>query len=60
MSEVYLQERENHIEDELFWKMVDRLSPKRQQIYQITVIIIMSKYFETCDIFEEPIKEEEE
>ena len=60
LSEVYLQERENHIEDELFWKMVDRLSPKRQQIYQITVIIIMSKYFETCDIFEEPIKEEEE
>jgi hypothetical protein len=39
--------------------MVERLSPKAQRMYQITVITIMAKYFETCDIFEEPIEEGE-
>ena len=60
LNEVYLKEKEEHSEDTLFWTIVNRLSPKVQQIYQTTVIIIMAKYFETCDIFEEPIKEGEE
>ena len=59
LNEVYLKEKEEHSEDTLFWTIVNRLSPKVQQIYQTTVIIIMAKYFETCDIFEEPIKEGE-
>lgn len=60
LSEVYLMERENCSGDTLFWKIVDRLSPFSQQKYQSIVIIIMSKYFETCDIFEEPNKDGEE
>lgn len=60
LNEVYLKEKETARQDELFWKIVNLLSPKVQQIYQATVIIIMAKYFESCDIFEEPIKEEEE
>lgn len=60
LNEVYLQEKEKYSKDELFWNIVNRLSPKAQQIYQITVIVIMSKYFETCDIFEEPMEEGEE
>ncbi len=60
LSEIYHQEKERYVADELFWNIVNRLSPKVQQVYQTTVIIIMSKYFETCDIFEEPIKEGEE
>lgn len=60
LNEVYLKEKETASQDELFWKIVNLLSPKPQQIYQTTVIIIMAKYFESCDIFEEPMKEEEE
>ena len=59
-NEVYLQEKEKYSGDELFWNIVNILSPKAQQIYQTTVIILMAKYFETCDIFEEPFKEGEE
>ncbi len=60
LNEVYLQEKEKYSGDELFWNIVNILSPKAQQIYQTTVIILMAKYFETCDIFEEPFKEGEE
>lgn len=59
LSDVYIEEKNSHSKDDLFWAIVNRLSPKTQQIYQTTVIIIMAKYFETCDIFEKPVKEEE-
>ncbi len=59
VNEVYSEERESHVGDELFWSIVDRLSPRTEQIYQITVIVIMAKYFETCDIFEDPSLEGE-
>ena len=59
VNEVYSEERALHIGDELFWTIVDRLSPRNEQIYQTTVIIIMAKYFETCDIFEDPSLEGE-
>jgi len=57
MNEVYLQEKENKSGDELFWSIVNSASPKAEQMYQTSVIVIMSKYFETCDIFEEPMHE---
>ncbi len=56
LNEVYCREKETKSGDDLFWAMIECLSPKAQSIYQITVIVIMAKYFETCDIFEEPIK----
>lgn len=59
MNEVYQQEKVTKSGDQLFMSMVDQLSPKQTQPYQNTVIIIMAKYFETCDIFEEPKEEEE-
>ena len=58
MSKVYLQEKENKSGDELFWGIVDSVSPKAEQMYQTSAIVIMSRYFETCDIFEEPVQEE--
>lgn len=58
MNEIYLQEKENNIGDKLFLAIVNRASPKEQILYQTIVIIIMAKYFETCDIFEEPSVEE--
>ncbi|MBU5344076.1 ABC-three component system protein [Caldifermentibacillus hisashii] len=54
INEVYLQEKEKSSGDQLFMSMVEQLSPKQTQPYQNTVIIIMAKYFEACDIFEEP------
>ncbi|GAA4068937.1 ABC-three component system protein [Amphibacillus indicireducens] len=58
VNEVYQQEKSTKNGDQLFMAMVEQLSPKQTQSYQNTVIIIMAKYFETCDIFEEPKKEE--
>jgi hypothetical protein len=60
MNEVYSQEKENKSGDELFWAIVNSASPKAEHMYQTSVIVIMSKYFETCDIFEEPVQEEVE
>lgn len=60
MNEVYYEEKDKNDGDALFWSIVNCLSPKPEKAYQITVIIIMSKYFETCDIFEEPLKEGKE
>lgn len=57
LNEVYLQEKESKSGDDLFWAIVGRLSPKAQRMYQITVIVLMAKYFESCDIFEEPTEE---
>jgi len=57
MNEIYLQEKENKSGDDLFWAIVNSASPKAEQMYQTSVIVIMSKYFETCDIFEEPVQE---
>ena len=58
MNEVYSHEKENKRGDELFWAIVNSASPKAERMYQTSVIVIMSKYFETCDIFEEPVQEE--
>ncbi|NLP13174.1 MAG: hypothetical protein GX383_01530 [Clostridium sp.] len=59
INEVYSEEKELCTGDELFWAIVYRLSPKPEQSYQIAVIVIMAKYFETCDIFEDPLSEGE-
>lgn len=39
---------------ELFWKIVHTLTPIENSTYEAHCIVIMSKYFETCDIYEEP------
>lgn len=58
MNEIYLQEKENNIGDKLFLAIVNCASPRAELMYQSSVIVIMAKYFETCDIFEEPVIEE--
>jgi len=54
MNEIYFQGKNINCGDNLFWAIVNCASPKAKQMYQASVIVIMSKYFETCDIFEEP------
>ena len=44
------------IGDYIFWEMVKKCSPKDESHYLSAVITVLSKYFESCDIFEEPKK----
>ncbi len=57
LNEIYLDEKENSSGDELFWKIINKASPRIEQSFQSAAIVILSKYFESCDIFEEPSKE---
>lgn len=59
LNEIYLEEKIEFSGDDLFWNIVVKASPRSEQSYQSAVIIIMSKYFESCDIFEEPTEVEE-
>jgi len=54
MNDIYTHEKSQCKGDDLFWAIVNCASPKAETMYQTSVIVIMSKYFETCDIFEEP------
>lgn len=40
--------------DNLFWEMVSNCMPNNQQVFLSPTLTIISKYFESCDIFEEP------
>lgn len=42
--------------DRLFWEIVIRCCPKEENVYLSSTLTIMAKYFESCDIFEEPVK----
>jgi hypothetical protein len=57
INEIYVSEKKNFIGDALFWKIVNIASPKEKQAYQSAVIVIMAKYFESCDIFEPPTED---
>lgn len=57
LHDVYYDESKRATGDELFYAILSRLSPRQQMMFQNTVLVIMAKYFETCDIFEEPGKE---
>ncbi len=39
---------------DLFWALVYSVAPKNDKNYVAHVIVILAKYFETCDVFEEP------
>ena len=54
ICEVYLKESQRLKSSELFWKMVEIISLKPESSYQSAAIVLMAKYFEVCDIFEEP------
>jgi hypothetical protein len=54
MNEIYLLEKNTYSGDELFWAIVKKASPKNDFAFQSAVIVVMAKYFETCDIFERP------
>jgi hypothetical protein len=43
--------------DSLFWEIAYKCMPRNEQVYLTPILTIMAKYFESCDIFEEPLKE---
>lgn len=53
---IYRQLSKSYSGSELFWELVNEISPRSSAEYQASSIVIMSMYFETCDIFEEPIE----
>jgi len=55
IREVYLENSDQYSGSELFWKIVDLISTRTEACYQAATIVLMAKYFDTCDIFEEPI-----
>ena len=58
MNDIYVHEKLKKDGDDLFWAIVNSASPKASQSFQAAVIVIMSKYFEACDIFKEPQRED--
>lgn len=55
IREIYIEcRKEGHSGDQLFWELVNKISPKAERSFQSASIILISKYFETCDVFEEP------
>lgn len=55
LYQIYHDEKiKNKIGDDLFWAVVNEASPKAESMYQAAVIVLMAKYFESCDIFEDP------
>jgi len=51
---IYDNNKEKFQHDELIWRMVEECSPKMELQYFNPVFVILAKYFECCDIFEEP------
>ena len=52
---IYEEHKKNFQGDDLFNEIMHSCMPRNEQIFMYPVITIMSKYFESCDIFEEPI-----
>lgn len=53
---MYKELKKEYEGKELFWELVGKISPRSSSEYQASSIVIMSMYFETCDIFEEPVQ----
>lgn len=56
VNAMYQELSKSYNGSDLFWELVNEISPRSSAEYQASSIVIMSMYFETCDIFEEPIQ----
>ncbi|MCY4260901.1 MAG: hypothetical protein OXC91_11625 [Rhodobacteraceae bacterium] len=54
VRKIYIDKAKEFSGDDLFMKILNTISHKPEPLFQLTAIIIMAKYFEICDIFEEP------
>ena len=53
---LYEELKPYYIGDSLFWEIVNKCMPKNKQVFLTPILTIMAKYFESCDIFEDPLK----
>ncbi|QZE15668.1 hypothetical protein K4L44_07500 [Halosquirtibacter laminarini] len=56
MVEIYQTLKIEYQGDDLFWNIVKKCCPRLENQFISSISVIMAKYFECCDIFEEPIK----
>jgi hypothetical protein len=54
ITQLYISEKEKTNGDGLFMEILLRLCPDDKLMYKEAALVIMAKYFEACDIFEEP------
>lgn len=54
IREIYTECRKTSSGSELFWEIVNMISTKPETSFQSAGIVLISKYFETCDVFEKP------
>ncbi len=54
IREIYTECSKKYSGSELFWDIVNMISTKPETSFQSAGIVLISKYFETCDVFEEP------
>lgn len=54
LTGIYFNLKNNFKGDHLFWQIIQKCLPKEEQSFLPSVITIIAKYFESCDIFEEP------
>jgi hypothetical protein len=55
ITQLYISEKEKMNGDGLFMEILLRLCPDDKLMYKEAALVIMAKYFEACDIFEEPL-----
>lgn len=48
--------KQDLLADRIFFDMVDRLNLSRTQAGQNAAVVLMAYFFESCDIFDEPVK----
>lgn len=56
LNEIYESNKVGLLGDELFFSILRIASPKVTLPFQNSTLVIMAKYFESCDIFEDPGK----
>lgn len=54
ITQLYVSEKEEMSGDDLFMQVLSKISPKNMIMYREAGLVIMAKYFEACDIFEDP------
>jgi hypothetical protein len=54
LSGLYFSLKDDYVGDNLFWEIIKKCLPKEEQSFLPSVVTIIAKYFESCDIFEEP------
>lgn len=56
IAKLYVSEKNEMSGDDLFMQILSKISPKDMRMYKDAALVIMAKYFEVCDIFEEPLE----